>query len=227
MTTPHQFGPITVAALSALVAVIIALFAATPTVRAQEIVPEHGDPSQVVEIPEPVPAPDTNALRASLAAGRAFWGGDPPCGRPVVRMLPDWYGGYALEDICTIDIGEHELRDFDFLCNLVVHELGHLRGLGHGQPGDVSYDPTLEGTVMDYRVSDEDGTVPACDRERRRRERLEERWFGLVDRAVERRALCRKLRRRHAAAAPRRCRQAAASTARARHVRRAITWGIW
>jgi hypothetical protein len=71
---------------------------------------------------------------------------------------------------------------------------------------------------MDYRV-DQDGTVAACDQERARRERLETRWWDVRYVAQRRQRLCRRHNRR--------CRQAEATMARARALRREISWPLW
>jgi hypothetical protein len=184
-----------------------------------------------------IPTTSTPDLRAALAAAREHWGGAvPPCGVPAFRLIPDHRaiaGGVAWDHdgLCLIDIERAE-RHFEVNCELVVHEYGHLLGLGHGWQGppgnpDPLYDPALEGTVMDYRTLNRRGVVPACDREHRRRVHLTDRWWALTDRAAKRRRLCRTLRRRGATAAPRRCRQAASTIRRARALRRTITWPAW
>jgi hypothetical protein len=173
-------------------------------------------------------APLTPDLQATLAAAEAHWGGPAPCGTPVIRFIRDWPGSaVAWPHRCLVDINPVlGGRDFDWLCELVAHEVGHLHGLGHGHPGDPLYDPALEGTVMDYRAADRPGIVPACDAERRRREALEFRWFDLKETAAARRAHCRALHRRPRPAAPA-CRRAARTSERARALRRRVTWPLW
>ena len=171
------------------------------------------------------PTPD---LEAALAAAQAHWGPPPPCGRPVVRYIRDWpTAGVAWPDRCLIDINPTlSGRDFDSLCELVTHEVGHLHGLGHGNPGDPLYDPDLEGTVMDYRTDDQEGVVPACDREQRRRARFERRLFHLNGKASARRARCRRLRLR-SGHADRKCILTGRTSARLRVLRRRVDWPVW
>jgi len=173
-------------------------------------------------------APLTPDLEATLAAAEAHWGGPPACGTPVIRFIDDWPGSaVAWPHKCLIDINPVlGGRDFDWLCELVTHEVGHLHGLGHGHPGDPLYDPALEGTVMDYRTADRPGIVPACDVERRRREALEVRLFDLKDSATARRAHCRFLRRMHRHAR-RDCGRATRTSARLRALRRRVSWSLW
>jgi hypothetical protein len=192
-----------------------------------------------------IPTTTTPDLQAGLAAAREHWQAEPSCGTPAFRLIPSHLaiaGGvhWDHDGLCLIDIerGGHAFEDS---CDLIVHEYGHLLGLGHGHPFNADsewdadtapdpepfYDPALEGTVMDYRVLDTHGGVPACDRERDRRTRLENRWFDLDHVAAARRRLCRKLTRTRAATAPRRCQQAAATTRRARALRQRITWEAW
>jgi hypothetical protein len=170
----------------------------------------------------------TPDLEAALAAAEAHWGGPAPCGTPVIRFVDDWPGSaVAWPDRCLIDINPVlGGRDFDWICELVTHEVGHLHGLGHGHPGDPLYDPALEGTVMDYRMADRPGIVPACDAERRHREALEDRLFHLKDSAAARRVRCRVLRHRHRRARPE-CRRAAQISVRVHALRRRITWPLW
>jgi hypothetical protein len=175
--------------------------------------------------PAAKPTPD---LEAALAAAQAHWGAPPACGRPVVRFIRDWpTAGVAWPHLCLIDINPtFGGRDFDSLCELVTHEVGHLHGLGHGNPGDPLYDPALEGTVMDYRTDDQEGMVPACDRERRRRARLERRLFHLHGKASARRARCRR-RHGHGRRDGRECRLAVRTSARLRGLRDRVDWPVW
>ncbi len=175
--------------------------------------------------PAAKPTPDT---RAALAAAEAHWGAPPPCGRPVIRFIRDWpTGGVAWPDSCLVDINPVlGGRDFDSLCELVTHEVGHLHGLGHGQPGDPLYDPALEGTVMDYRTDDQKGVVPACDRERRRRARLERRLVELRGTASARRIRCRRLRHRGLGVGSK-CGLAHRTSARLRTLRTRVDWPVW
>jgi hypothetical protein len=170
----------------------------------------------------------TPDLTAALAAAESHWGGPAPCGPPVIRFIDDWPGSaVAWPSRCLIDINPVlGGRDFDSLCELVTHEVGHLHGLGHGHPGDPLYDPALEGTVMDYRAFERPGIVPACDVERRRRQVVEDRLFALSDTAAVRRAHCRVLHRRHRRAR-RECRRAAKTSARLRVFRGRIYWPVW
>ena len=73
-------------------------------------------------------ARQTPDLEAALATAQAHWGPPPPCGRPVVRYIRDWpTAGVAWPDRCLIDINPTlSGRDFDSLCELVTHEVGHL-----------------------------------------------------------------------------------------------------
>jgi hypothetical protein len=175
--------------------------------------------------PAAKPTPD---IQAALAAAQAHWGTPPPCGEPVIRFIRDWpTGGVAWPDLCLIDINPTLAgRGFDSLCELVTHEVGHLHGLGHGHPGDPLYDPALEGTIMDYRTDDREGMVPACDRERRRRARLERRLFHLDGKASARRARCRRLRR-HSGHVGRECGLAVRTSARLRVLRHRVDWPVW
>jgi hypothetical protein len=170
----------------------------------------------------------TPDLKAALAAAQAHWGAPPACGPPVVRFIRDWpTAGVAWPHLCLIDINPTlGGRDFDSLCELVTHEVGHLHGLGHGNPGDPLYDPALEGTVMDYRTEDKDGIVPACDRERRRRARLERRLFDLRDLVSARRAHCRRAGL-HRARPGRECLLAVRTSARLRALRHRVDWPVW
>jgi hypothetical protein len=213
-----------------LVAIVVALtlvIAGTPSPAA---------PQELDDAYWSIPATSTPDLEAGLAAAREHWRANPPCGEVTFRLIPERLaiaGGVSWDHdgLCLIDIEGAE-RHFEDNCELVVHEYGHLLGLGHGWQGppgnpDPLYDPALEGTVMDYRVLDRRGGVPACDREHARRERLTERWWKISDSAERRRVLCRALRRRNAAAPPRRCRRAAETAARSRRLRRQITWSLW
>jgi hypothetical protein len=57
----------------------------------------------------------------------------------------------------------NELYDYDLVYGTTLHELGHVIGLGHGQPIETSWDIMGYGWIIEY-----DGTIPGisrCDRE--------------------------------------------------------------
>jgi hypothetical protein len=70
-------------------------------------------------------------LVASLAVA-AMWWGPGPCQDPVVKVVPIRGPaiGAAWTDLCVLEVepGAWLWKD---LCSVVVHEVGHLRGLGH------------------------------------------------------------------------------------------------
>jgi hypothetical protein len=83
-----------------------------------------------------IPATTTPDLAAALHAAREHWGSDPPCGTPTARLVlrtPTGATATSWRHLCTIDLA-HSMRNFDDNCESVVHEVGHLHGLGHGHP---------------------------------------------------------------------------------------------
>jgi hypothetical protein len=213
---------------------LVACVAASLSIAA----PAAAQEPPLVEIGGPLPdhpaAPMTADLSAALAAAREHWGGDPPCGSVDVRHfdLGPW-AGLAYRYRCRIDLAT-PLPDFAVLCPTVVHEVGHLHGHDHDEHG-VPVDPAQVGGPMDYRTVYLPGAVPACERERERRERLSGRSARVTAAAAGKQRRCNRLarsaaRRGSAARARRparvrRCRARAKNlAARARTLRTAITW---
>jgi hypothetical protein len=93
-----------------------------------------------------------------LAIAVSVWGGAPDCGTPTIELhdtlvMPiaaegvpagQPVTGLAWQDTCQIQLSRQGLRSLRlwtgrkafsaYLCDLVVHEVGHLKGLDHDDP---------------------------------------------------------------------------------------------
>lgn len=69
-----------------------------------------------------------------------YWGGQPPCGKPTIKMYEfgNRYVGYANSVTCEIIVDRHHSRSY--ICDIVAHEWGHLKGFPHSNnPNNVMY----------------------------------------------------------------------------------------
>ena len=78
-------------------------------------------------------------------AARAYWGGNPPCGDPVINYWV-WGGLAGYSQPCQIWVNSAAFSSWPAgrACMIVLHEWGHLRG--HGD------DYWNSGSVMYYRT---------------------------------------------------------------------------
>jgi hypothetical protein len=72
----------------------------------------------------------------SLQIAQAVW--HPSCGKlrlafsdPTAIGVADEAGGWAWKDDCTIGVDSRKHWEFEQLCQIVLHEAGHVAGLGH------------------------------------------------------------------------------------------------
>jgi len=125
----------------------------------------------------------TNPIALSLKLAERYWRGAPSCGRPHIAISPDQLPDAAYEatttpepegsvvemwtevQSCTITINAsvwpswHEDDEyFQWFCDSMVHEVGHLFGHADGgqtNPSSITY-PFLDGTSPNF------DSVPQC-----------------------------------------------------------------
>jgi hypothetical protein len=132
--------------------------------------PAAGQGQVSVDLPASPPTPASFDVWAfGVKAALRTWGANPPCGVPVFQRLGDdelaaLAGGLpdagttfmvAEPDACRISYGADAFRaEPDSLCATIVHEYGHLWGLGHSSS---AMSPMYEGELTGDQV-------PACGR---------------------------------------------------------------
>lgn len=83
-----------------------------------------------------------SSLTALLLIAAAFWGQTPDCGQPSLTSaeLPPPVVGFADLADCSIVVDPRRFYFSGAACVVVVHEYGHLIGLGHSDdPTNVMY----------------------------------------------------------------------------------------
>lgn len=87
-------------------------------------------------------------MLALLVLAAAFWGQAPPCQPTLAHAeLPPPAVGLANLADCSITVDPTRLTFAGGECMVVLHEYGHLLGLGHSEdPNDVMY-PVIRAPI--------------------------------------------------------------------------------